>query len=751
MNRIPCIILFSSMCLLNITVLSAQEVRTPDDLFKLNIEEFLNVKVVSVSKKSEEIFTAPGTVYVITKEELNRFGFQFLQDALQYVPSVYLYNPHSWVWGGQRGFVSNFSQTLLLINGREVNNLIAQEGFISRQFATHNIERIEVVASPGSALYGANALAGVINIITHESNPDFKGMAVSLDAGSFNTTAGSVVFGTSVNGLSIKGSYRQFNSDEEDFLDFVRDTENYSKGWVDNQYAHSYITDYKNPSEAVPVTLQIDYNGLYAGLNYYFNKQSHGLEKVRWDYTDSEDYRKFTLWYGGFKKNINEAMSLSLEYQHIRSFLWGRYHAGYWPDSRLQSSGIIDIYTFPDYVTTSSGVILHGLEEIKDYYSSFAEYLIDQGLIDPNNITEDDIRKYFSHIYTNKNSNGSQRQRFDLLWSWTMNEKASLDLGYVYDTINYVGLAVTDAALALGATYDIPLDLSKRDDVYDSIKHGAFFQLNYSLLESSPLWFNCGLRYDQQNHYGSSVNPRVGLVWQPKTDTIVKLLYGEAFREPNVFELSGDPNLEPAKLRSYELNVSQNVSDWARFSITGYHNTVTQFISSVGSLIGSNIGTVEEQEGNGLEFNFHLKKKAFLAFINGSLLFDITQTIRNSETGTLEESDVLGIPHEQYNLGLSYNFRIPFTLSLLYHYASNYDTLSGNAAFSEAFTIDAAHELRFTVQFGDLKIGDLLLDGFLTVKNLTDEENYQANIRRSGPNVFLQEGRSIMMRVRLRQ
>ena len=195
------------LCIFLVGAVAAQEAEpSREELLFINLEKILNVDIVTASKISEESFLAPGTVYVITEEEIHRNGWRFLQDALKSVPSVYLYDPHSWVWGGQRGLVSNFSQTLLMINGREMNNLIASEGFISRQFSTHNIKRIEVMASPGSALYGANALAGVINIITKEVPPDYSGGEVSIGAGSFDSFAYDFVFGHSWDGLKIGAS-----------------------------------------------------------------------------------------------------------------------------------------------------------------------------------------------------------------------------------------------------------------------------------------------------------------------------------------------------------------------------------------------------------------------------------------------------------------------------------------------------------------------------------------------------------------
>ena len=726
-----------------------QEKISTDELFNLDLEDFLNVEVISASKKSEKLFTAPATIYVITAEEIERMGFQHLQEALKYIPSIYLYNPHSWMWGGQRGLVSNFSQTLLLINGREVNNLIAQEGFISRQFATHNIERIEVLASPGSALYGANALAGVINIITKEANPNYQGIEMFMESGSYNTYSMSLVFGEVLGNFKIKGSIRQFNSEEANFKNFIQDTINYSKGWEDNDLANSYLIEYENPSEAFPVNLQVDYKDYYIGINYYFNKQSQGLEKLRWNYTDGEDNREFSLLYSGVKSDINDKIKMKLEYQHIRSYMWGRYHSGLWPVSRLESSGNFEVYSFPEQVISSNGDTLNSIDEIKGYYSSFAHYLIDQDLLDSDNISSSDIQKYFTHIYSNKNSRGSQRNKFDLLFNWQLMNNIIMDVGYNFDHIDYVGLAVTDAATGLGATYNIPIDLSKRKDVYQSYKHGMLLQLNTALYDKK-MYLNLGIRYDYQNHYGASFNPRFGIIWQPSENDVLKMLYGESYREPNVFELSSDPDVEPAKLRSLEANYSRNFGNVTRIGLTGYYNIVSNFLGSVGSLIGTGVGKVEKQQITGLELQTNFRFNPFLVFINGAYIMQITQDVKDNQTGNIESFDVLSIPDKKANVGISYSLSQHFTFSLLYSYIDQYEAHSGNELIDNLFSIDASNDLKLTLKFGEFEFANGSIVGFITINNLTDENFYHANIRRSGPNKFLQEGRNLMFRIQFK-
>ena len=745
MNSFKIIVMIALLSMSNLSLpVYANQSQLFDVLASMSLEELLNVEVISASKEIDSILLAPGTIYVITKEEIERYGFEQLQDALKYVPSVYLYDPHSWVWGGQRGFVSNFSQTLLLLNGREVNNLIALEGFISRQFSTHNIERIEIIAGPASALYGANALAGIVNIITKEVADDYEDIQLGLTNGSFDTRAIDLVFGKKLGDLKLSGSFRNFNSKNDDYLDFVRDTENFSKGWVDADISLNSITDYKSPSAATSYSLQADYKDIYFGIYSYYNKQGHGLETLGWTYTDREDNRAFSNLYGGIDKQFSDNFSLKLEYQHINSKLWGRSQPGSFPGSALESNGNFNLQTIPGSVTTSNGLTLNGITEIKNHYGSYAHYLIDQNIIDGNNISSTDIQQYFTLIYSNKNSRGSMRDRIDLQMNWDISDHSSLIAGYSLDQIDYVGLALTNGATGLGASYDVPVDLSKRKDVYDSSKQGVFLQYKHTFLDS--IWLTAGTRYDKQNHYGTTINPRVSVVGQLNKGRIIKFQYGEAFREPNVFELAGNADIEPAKLRAFELSYSDFISDKFHYQVNYYVNRVNNFLASVGSLIGEGVGSVDSQEVKGIEIDSDMFIGDWLLFANASFIMDATQELIASN-GTTQTREVLGLPKERFSLGISYHILQSYNLSLLYQFVNRYETVNGSPTISTTLNIGEVNDAKLILSSTGRRYDDLTIKWSLAISNLLDEEYYHADIRRSGGNKFLQDGRSALFRV----
>jgi len=184
------------------------------DLINLSLDELVNIKVISASKVAETAEHAAATVYVVTEEMIHQLGLRDLKDVLAIIPGVDTIDNHFFLQGGQRGFMGPFSQSLILIDGREMNNLIAGETFISHQFRTHNIKQIEVIAGPASALYGANAVGGVINLITKTPTP-INGAEITVSYDSNQSRVIEAVFGQTYQGWKLGGSFAAFQSDEE--------------------------------------------------------------------------------------------------------------------------------------------------------------------------------------------------------------------------------------------------------------------------------------------------------------------------------------------------------------------------------------------------------------------------------------------------------------------------------------------------------------------------------------------------------
>ena len=143
------------------------------DLDDLSLEQLLEVKVVSASKFEQRGRDAPSAVQVIGREELQRHGWRTLTEALNTLPGLYASNDKAYDFQGARGFQipgDYNTRFLLLVDGQRNNDNIYQSALTGTEgwLDLSAVERIEYIPGPGSALYGSNAMFGVINVITRQ-------------------------------------------------------------------------------------------------------------------------------------------------------------------------------------------------------------------------------------------------------------------------------------------------------------------------------------------------------------------------------------------------------------------------------------------------------------------------------------------------------------------------------------------------------------------------------------------------------
>lgn len=214
-----CIFPLTLICvvLLNVSVSYSQKPLSDSvDIFRLSLEDLLNMTISIASKSDEKLSDAPGAVSVVTSDELKRFGGNTLYDVLLRVPSlsaVGIYMTDRAVVAARGDQVAgSASHILLLVNGRPVREAI--EGGIKSEmmkaFPVNIIDHIEVIRGPGSVLYGSNAFSAVINIITIEPGENIFGVsAVVGNHGTFGTS-GKMVFidGNHDRSILISGRYQ---------------------------------------------------------------------------------------------------------------------------------------------------------------------------------------------------------------------------------------------------------------------------------------------------------------------------------------------------------------------------------------------------------------------------------------------------------------------------------------------------------------------------------------------------------------
>ncbi len=202
MKRFPIYVMFT--CLIHILVcnLSTTSFAIEDDFSVLSLDELLDLDVVSVAKVPEKVTKTPAAIYIISQEDLRRSGVNSIPDALRLAPGMHVYQIDSNKWAvSARGFASRFSNKMLvMVDGRTVYSpLFSGVFWDAHDLMLEDIERIEVIRGPGGILWGANAVNGIINIISKDA-ADSQGGFVKAELGTYDNGIVSGRYGGWVSG-----------------------------------------------------------------------------------------------------------------------------------------------------------------------------------------------------------------------------------------------------------------------------------------------------------------------------------------------------------------------------------------------------------------------------------------------------------------------------------------------------------------------------------------------------------------------
>ncbi|MFI3190347.1 TonB-dependent receptor [Crenothrix sp. D3] len=169
-----------------------------NEALNLSVEDLLNVEVTSVAKKAQSLNDAPAAAFVISNEDIKRSGATSIPDALRLAPGLDVAKIDANKWAvSSRGFNGRFANKLLvLIDGRNAyTRSFAGVYWENQDVMMEDVDRIEVIRGPGAALWGANAVNGVINIIT-KSSAQTQGALLNAGGGTQEQGFGSFRYGT---------------------------------------------------------------------------------------------------------------------------------------------------------------------------------------------------------------------------------------------------------------------------------------------------------------------------------------------------------------------------------------------------------------------------------------------------------------------------------------------------------------------------------------------------------------------------
>lgn len=534
-----------------------------EDELALSLGETLNVSIATGSPQS--LRRAPAVASVISAAEIQAMGATDLDQILETVPGIHVNrtpNSNSPVYV-IRGIVSNFNpQVLMLQNGIPITTAyIGNKGNIWGGYPVEHIARIEILRGPGSALYGSDAYAGVINIIT-KSAAEVGGTEAGLRAASFSSGDVWLQHGGKFGALAVAGYLRYGQTDGNH--DLVEADAQSRNDQLFNTHATLAPGAINNQLKAVDANLDAE----------------SGAWRARFGYK-----RRYDMGTGlGIAHALDPAGRQQSE--RITSSLS-------WSDSQLSrdwgAGATISSQQYSQEVPSWYHLMPAGLE-----YPTGA---FPNGMIAAPETWE---RSYRASAYADYSG-----------WQW---HRLRVGLGHddidLYRTREYRNFNY--AANGMPIPLAQVLEISATPFIRPQRRH-----INYLFVQDewhlAADWnLTAGLRHDRYSDFGSTTNPRLALVWDASYDVTAKLLYGRAFRAPAFVEsygisnpvAMGNPQLKPERNATTELALAWQLSSNASLALTLYHYMMHDIIRTVPNAIagtGTTYANTGDQHGDGAE------------------------------------------------------------------------------------------------------------------------------------------------------
>lgn len=551
----------TSALLLHVSVALAESSEDEDLLLAYGDKSSISIATGS----QQSLRRAPAVATVITAEDIVAMGATDLDQVLETVPGMHvsrsggLYTP-LYMMRGIGGVGATNPQVLMLQNGIPMTTMYTgDKGIHWGGFPVENIARIEIIRGPGSALYGADAYAGVINILT-KAAADIRGTQVGVRGGSFNTRDAWVQHGSKVGPVDV-AAYLSVGS-TDGFKESIK---------ADNQTLLD--TRFRTHASLAPGPVNVGYGAVDGNLDFSVDKwRLRAGYKLR-DNLGTGAGLSFALDPGTKVKSERITSDLS------------------WADPQFAKdwgAGLVASYL--NYAeTTPNGVVLFPAGAFGGAFPN--------GMIGGPNRWE---RQFRLSAYVNYSGFAGHNMRFGT-------GHDDLDL-YKTTTFKNFLLSPAGAPIATGPVIDYgtiqPHILPQRRKVdYLYAQDEWNFARDWAL--------TAGVRHDRYSDFGGTTNPRVALVWDASQDVTAKLLYGQAFRAPSFNEeyginpvANGNPKLHPETIKTLEAAFSWQAGKDIQANLNIFRYGMRDIIRAVPNAVagtGATYNNVGSQNGSGAE------------------------------------------------------------------------------------------------------------------------------------------------------
>ncbi len=558
----------------------------PMDVYNLSLAELGQVQISIATGNGTSLDKAPATASVIYAAEIEAMGARNLDEILETVAGLHIglsaLSRLDSVYS-IRGIHTGFnSQVLLLINGVPVQSTLQGGHPTMFRMPSASIARIEVMRGPGSAIYGADAYAGVINVITKD--------AADIDGTNIGARTGS--FGSRETWLQSAGTWQGIGVSLD--MDY-QETDGDSNRHVDADFQSSLDASLHTNASLAPGALSTRYHVWDTHLA--FSGEQWQVNLWNWLSTDA-----------GVGAGAAQALDIAgHDDNHLMmadaTYKFGS-NSGVW-DNSLRLS-----YLYSDHLTQfnllPAGTRLPiGSDGNINFAKPAGVVGFPDGLIGNPGQTTKDSQVEFVSVYNGADAHrvrfsvGSRRQSFD------GNETKNFGPGVIDGTQPVVGGMLTDVT-------DTPF-------VYlnDGSRTVRFLSLQDEWKLSPDLTLTSGVRYDKYSDFGGTTNPRLALVWAVNESLTTKLLYGSAFRAPSISELYfknnpvslGNPNLNPETINTLEWSFNYRLNPNLQTTLTLFRYQAEDMIEFIADANGvtKTAQNARDQDGKGYELEFSWK------------------------------------------------------------------------------------------------------------------------------------------------
>ncbi len=538
--------------------------------FSYGSEAFISI----ATGRSTPISKAPAVATIITSQQIYELGARTIDEVLESVPGLHVSSSStrlSPVYSIRGIHTDRNPQVLMLLDGISMNQLYFGDRGPVSSMPVNAISRIEIIRGPGSAIYGADAFAGVINIITKTSD-DYDGLNIGFRVADFSTNDVWISNGLSYdNGVKTSFSLQFMTTDGDD--ERIVDSDGQTI------FDSIFLTSASNAPGSLDTQLdRVDVNFDISKSDWSFKYWSRHISNVG-------SGPGVALSLDPYSEGKADDYLIDFSIRNILAFeSW---------DTRLNIN-YYDVNTQSDSILFPAGTILP--IDIIGNVNPVAGFptLFEEGLIGNPSVFE-------------------ERTNIEIVALSQDFEKHDIRIsaGFTHSKLE----AKEDKNFGPGVTVGTLTNVTDTDYIFvnpDS-RDVLYLSIQDEINLAADWGFTAGIRYDDYSDFGSTFNPRLSLVWETLNNLTTKFLYGRAFRAPSFAELFainnpvvlGNPDLDPEVINTFEiaLDYSPGLAHHAGVSIYKYDiKDLIRFVTEAsGASIAQNTGS---QTGEGIEFEW---------------------------------------------------------------------------------------------------------------------------------------------------